>query len=160
MSIVQWYARSIRSKSLQDDPTHHNTDVLAAVALSSKLGSSLYRVKYGLCRESVASLYVDWLVLIRKRAKRDNWERHAEEVAAQSLKHWAHDICQSCNGLGHPVIADTPTLSGETCQSCNGTGKTKPSCDPKILCYVLDAVNRLNDLVSNAARAAKKKLDT
>ncbi len=159
MNIIQQYARSVNSKSLQDDSTHHHTDALAAVALSSKFGSILYRVKFAADQHSLVPLLEIWRNIVKKRAERDGFAHLAEEVADISLWAWMDDICPACHGRGHPVITGTPTLEAMPCPACNGSGRKPLQCDSEIKEWVRDCMARLEEMASDAARKARFKLD-
>ena len=160
MGIVQDYARATHSSSLQDDELHHDTEKLAAVALSSKLGSLLFRIKYAGDEMSLIPLMEIWRKMVSEKAKRHKWAEVAEEVADISLWHWIEDVCRECNGLGHPKMPKAPTLEAMTCQTCGGSGKKTLKCDTEIRDYVLDCVADLNDLSGRAARESQYKLGT
>lgn len=48
----------------------------------------------------------------------------AIDLAMTVLKWWHHPACPSCNGLGHPLLWDSPVIDGtRECSACRGTGK-------------------------------------
>lgn len=156
--IILRYVRSAMTSDLRDDSTHHNTDILAAVALSSKMGSMLFRVKYGGEYDCVRDLTYLWRAIIDKRLSRRGWNGVAKSVADKSLEFWLDDLCNTCKGRGHPIIVNTPSLEESTCPDCNGTGRKILKCDSSIIEHVRDAVNNLELMVNDAAYNAKRKL--
>ena len=156
-TILQ-YASAVNSSNLADDETHHTLDVLAAVALTSALGSLLYRVKYANDEISLKPLMLIWREMVEVRARRGKWLHVADQVADISMWHWVDEICQECKGRGHPVVINTPTLEAATCQCCQGTGRKKLACDAEILEMVRDCVETLNRMANEAGRKAHNKL--
>ena len=158
VSIGERYARSVNSSSLRDDDLHHQTDVLMAFALSSDLGSALFRVKYANDHASLPDLVTVWRARIFKKALERGWAENAQQVADESLKYWLNDICPACDGKGHPKIINAPTLAACTCTECQGTGKLTLRCDERIIEKVKDAVQSLTALERDAGAAAIRKL--
>lgn len=158
MKIIERYAGAVNTSDLRDDERHHQTDILAAVALSSKLGSLLHRAKNANDQYSIIPLLELWRAACKRRAKEDKWKKVAEEVADISLWYWLDDLCQVCKGRGHPVIIDTPTLEAATCQDCHGTGRKKLQCSENIKGLVLDGVQILDRMANEAGCKAAKKL--
>ena len=158
MNIIKQYTRAANSSDLRNDETHHQPEVLAAVALGSTLGSLLFRAKYCGDQSSIPPLYAIWREMVLKKATRRKWVKDAESVADISLMHWLDDICHQCHGRGHPVIKDTPTLEASACTACNGTGRKKLHCDASIKEYVLDSVQSLESMVSEASYKARMKI--
>lgn len=158
MFIIKKYAASVNSCCLTDDEHHHQTDALAAVALSSKLGSLLYRAKWCGDQFSVLPLLEIWRGMVLHRAKRGNWPDVAEEVADISLWYWLENTCNTCKGRGHPIVPDTPNLQAIQCECCSGTGRKKLQCHAEIKDHVLDSVQVLEQMARDAGRMAAKKL--
>jgi hypothetical protein len=157
-TTVEKYAGSVNTSCLTSDETHHQTDILAAVALSSKLGSLLCRVKYAGDQFSLVPMLEAWRAIVSKKAKNRGWANVSDEVADISLWFWIDDVCQTCHGRKYQVIPGTPTLSAEQCPTCQATGKNKLQCDQEIKEYVLDAIQSLETLAIDAGRLANKKL--
>lgn len=158
MRIDQRYASAVNSKTLINDELHLDCDTLAAVALSSKLGSMLYRLRYAGDNAALLDLLPIWRTMVRKHATKLKYEIHAEDVADTSLAYWLNEICRECHGRGHPVIIKTPTLADATCPACSGSGKRPLICDGSIRAFVRDGVAWLNRLAGEAAASAKNKL--
>lgn len=158
MKIVQQYTKAVATADLLDDEMHHNTDVLAAVALSSNLGSTLFRAKFMGDQRSVKEMLSLWRGIIRKKAKGRSWEEYCEEVADISLWFWMDDLCQTCKGRGHPIVISTPTLAASTCPDCNGTGRKTLECDAQIKEVVKDAIQQLEKISQESRFNASKLL--
>lgn len=158
MKIAEQYTRSVNSSSLADDDRHHNTDALAAVALSSDIGSALFRVKYALDKTSLPELILIWRGKVAKKAKERGWSQHARVVADESLLYWMDDRCKICEGRGAPKIIHSPILEDCVCSACNGTTKRKLVVGAEIKDYVLDALEQLSSMEREAGARAMRKL--
>ena len=162
-AIAERYANSVGSSNLMDDEMHHQTDILASVSLSSKLGSLLYRVKFSGDKFSLAPLLDVWRQIVLKKAANRSWSDLADQVADISLWFWVDDMCQHCKGRGHIPVAGPETdgrqvLSDVPCPICKGSKKRKIVCDKAILRYVEDCVQTLERMANEAGRLAEKKL--
>ncbi len=158
MRIVQRYASAVNSKTLTNDELHLDCDTLAAVALSSKLGSMLYRLRYAGDATVLLDMLPLWRGMVLKHAMKHKYELHAEDIADTALDYWLNDTCHICSGRGHPIIIKTPTLADALCQSCNGTGKRLLICDGIIKDHVRDGIAWLNRMAGEAGGKARKKL--
>jgi len=158
MKTVLQYARSVNSSNLVDDETHHNLDILAAVALTSALGGLLFRVKYSGDEMSLKPLMLIWREMVLIRAKRGKWLHVAEEVADISMWAWIDEICHTCKGRKFEEIPNTPSLAAIVCPDCGGTGKRKLACDAEIRDFVLDSIQCLESMAREAGSIAHKKL--
>ena len=158
MKVIEKYAGAVNSTNLKDDEHHHNTDVLAAVALTTRLGSNLLRAKYAGIEASTKPLMDDWKCIILKRAIREGWTQFAEEVALISLWYWLEPICETCKGREHPKIPNTPMLEMIVCPTCGGTGRKPLECVAEIQLFVRDGVEQLESMCREAASKANHKL--
>lgn len=161
MGIVESYSRATQSSNLQDDQFHHTTEKLAAVALSSTLGSLLFRVKYANDATSYARLLSDWVDIVVLKAAIRNWptEISPKKIARLSLEYWFNDLCQTCGGKGYPAIENVPNvLSDKQCKACDGTGKRAVTAKHNLIDYVTDMVETLEEMTRHAGAQAIKKL--
>ncbi|MFA6204403.1 MAG: hypothetical protein WC710_14590 [Gallionella sp.] len=158
VTVAEKYTMSVNSSSLTDDARHHSLDVIAAVALSSDIGSALFRVKYAMDKKSLPELIQLWRGKVAKKAKERGWERHARIVADESLLYWLDDRCKVCEGRGAPKIIHSPVLEDCVCHACNGTAKRRLIVVPEIGDYVLDALEQLASMEREAGARAVKKL--
>lgn len=158
--LAQRYARAVGSTDLHNDEYHSDTDVLAAVALSSALGATLFRVKYFNDPHSYYRILDDWRRLVARKAALRHWPEHidVDEVARRSLRYWLHDRCAECDGRGYYPVPGTPMLSDKACRRCGGSGR-EPLAVPKVIAdYVHDMVEELHDMERSAGARAMKKL--
>lgn len=164
MSIVERYARAATSSNLKDDEHHHQTEVLAAVALSgSALGSLLFRVKYSNDASSFLRLTDEWRFAVKQRGIKKNWPQHVKSanIASLSLNHWLNDLCQLCGGKGFLPLPDVANvLSDHACAECNGSGRSPIKCEKRNLKYVQEMIDILDEMVRRAASDAMRKLST
>ncbi len=161
MGIEKSYARATLSSNLKDDEFHHDHEKLAAVALSSKFGSSLFRVKYANDTSSYQALLDEWETEVGVKSVLRKWPQHVKyaHVARLSLNHWLNDLCLECGGKGVRPMPDMPqVLSDDPCPSCNGTGVAHVSCERRDLKYVEDMIEDLHELVRSAGAQAMRKL--
>lgn len=159
-NIAQKYSRATQTSDLKDDAHHHQTEVLAAVALSSELGSLLFRVKFGNDATSHKALLEKWLVIVGKKSVFRSWPSHVaqDKVAQASLEYWLCDLCGHCEGKGYHVLAGAPVLSDDPCKVCKGTGKKPLACEKRIRDYVEDMVQTLEVMTIHASGEAMRKL--
>jgi len=167
MSIAEKYARATISSNLRDDAHHHNTESLAAVALSDPdkingIGHLLMRVKVANDASSYPALSVKWTVIVESKSINRKWPSHvvAHKVAKASLDHFLNDRCPICTGIGHLPLAGAsrPVLSDDPCPACNGQGTRALECNARTLDYVQSMVETLHDLMRHAAGRAMQKL--
>lgn len=161
MQIAKKYARAAESSNLKSDAYHHDTDTLAAVALSDRqFGSLLFRVKYANDASSYKRLEEEFGWDVKKRAALEGWPQRVDEsrVAKESLKHWLNDLCPVCNGKGVKKMEFVDILSDEPCNHCEGSGKKSVDCDRHIKKWVEEMVSALEGMVIQAAGAAMDKL--
>jgi hypothetical protein len=157
--LAQRYVRAVGSGNLRSDELHFDTDVLAAMALSSTYGGLLFRAKYFNDPASYRRLLNQWTWIVSTKAERRGWPVHipVDKVARISLRIWANDVCPACTGRKMVTIFNTPSLSDKVCPLCNGTGKTELRCDQSLRDYVLDMIEELTaDERKAGARGARK----
>ena len=161
MQIVAKYSRSVTSSNLKDDAHHHSTEALAAVALSSALGSNLFRVKYANDATEYNSLLEKWREIVKKKSIIRSWpdDISTRKVARISLEYWLDDICRTCKGRGHlPIVDVDKVLSDDPCPCCNGTTKKPIEAHNRIIDYVTDMVKSLENMALYSGDQATKKL--
>lgn len=158
--LAQRYSRATQSSNLKDDSHHYQTEVLAAVALSSAFGSLLFRVKYANDATSHNALLEKWTVLVEQKSVFRGWPSHIvpATVAATSLEYWLCDICEHCEGKGYHALAGAPVLSDDPCKVCKGSGKKPLTCEKRIRDYVEDMVQTLERMTLHAGSEAMRKL--
>jgi hypothetical protein len=158
--MARRYARATQSNNLKSDEFHHDVDSLAAVAMSTELGSMLFRVKFANDATSYVKLAQTWEWEVKKRAALAGWPVHVkdETVAKTSLKHWLNDLCPACTGKGVQKKAFEETLSDDACEVCEGGGKRPIECADQIRGYVAEMVYALDEAALVAGNAAIAKL--
>ncbi len=159
-TVQERYAGATRSSNLLDDAHHHTTDVLAAVALSSDIGSLLMRVKYALDASSYPQLRAAWCEKVKFKADAAHWPTNINprRVASVTLDYWINDRCPDCNALGFGKFENAPTLTGDVCMTCDGTGTKPLACDNDMRKYAMDALHELECMIIEAGSKAIKKL--
>lgn len=159
------YIKSVSSSDLRDDAHHHDTDALAASALSDMgsggvLGSLLCRVKYsdGAIHKdlesgsgNLAQLLREWSEVVRERGRSRGWVKIRAEwdiataeslyatVARASLAHWMSGLCEECSGA-------KVTKDRRNCPCCAGTGKAKIDGPNFVVDRVKDMVSELEGI--------------
>jgi hypothetical protein len=161
-NLVLRFNQAVHSNNLRNDEWHVNTDVLAAVALSSKYGGLLLRAKYCEDLSAYRQLKDKWTWIVSTKAERQNWPVHIpiDTVARISLAMWGDQVCKACAGRKKETIFNTSKLSTKDCRLCKGTGKAQFQGDPRLRDYVLDMVEELNADERKAIARAQKKLGT
>lgn len=161
MGIVQSYCRATISSNLKDDEFHHQTEKLAAVALSGRLGSMLFRVKYANDHTSYNTLKEAWTEVVTAKSVLRQWPKEvsAKKIARISLDYWQNDVCTECGGTGHKPLALVPNvLSDDPCPACHGTTKKPLQVKHNIRDYVADMVETIEEMTRHAAGEAMRKL--
>jgi hypothetical protein len=161
VKLAQRYVRAAGSANLKCDDTHFDTDVLAAVALSSKFGGLLFRVKFFNDADSYRRLLHEWTWIVSAKALRRGWGTHIaiNVVADESLRRWVDGKCKVCTGLGHHKLFNTPVLSDKPCRPCQGTGEAPLKCDRRLRDYILDMTEELDAMARKAGSRARDKLE-
>jgi hypothetical protein len=158
--MARRYARATQSNNLKSDEFHHDVDSLAAVAMSTELGSMLFRVKFANDATSYVRLAQTWEWEVKKRAALAQWPIQINDamVAKASLKHWLNDLCPACTGKGVQKKPFEDALSDDACEICEGTGKRPVDCHPRIKEYVEQMVFALDEAAVVAGGQAIAKL--
>ena len=161
VGITENYSRSINSSNLKSDEHHFDTDNLAAVALSSELGTVLFRVKYGNDATTYNTLLDAWSKKVKFKAEVREWPKHitAHKVAEISLGYWLNDVCEVCSGRGYETLHNSPVLD-ETrpCPCCHGEKRKPLIVERRWRDYVLDMIEDLDEMTRYAAGEAMKRL--
>ena len=160
MSIAARYARSVQSSNLKDDAFHHDTDQLAAMALSKRLGSELFRVKYCNDATSYPRLLEEWVCIVRNKAGHRKWPKHVkpETIAKMALDYWINPVCMPCEGKGFDAKINKGGQYEVNCKACAGTGSRYVPGEPNLKQYVADMVEILRDMERVSGGLAVKKL--
>lgn len=161
MKVIQNYSRAINSSNLKDDEHHHATEVLAAAALASALGTKLFRVKYASDATSYNALLTSWHEIVKAKAGIRGWpsDVSASQIARLSLDYWLNDVCTVCCGTGHESVPNVPNvLRDEPCGGCNGTAKRPIQARNGIVKYMTEAVEALEAMTIHAGGATMRKL--
>jgi hypothetical protein len=160
MSIAEKYARSTQSSNLKDDEQHHNTDSLAAMALSKRLGSELFRVKYANDSTSYNRLLIEWRVIVANKAGHRKWPDHISPnfVAKEALDYWINPICLICEGRGFHQRINSAGAFEYDCLPCGNTGKRPTPGNSRNKRFIEDMVETLNDMERVAGGLAIKRL--
>ena len=59
-----------------------------------------------------------------RRGRRKLRGIEAKDLATRTLFYWLNPSCTACNGLGHPLMPNSPVINfGHDCPVCHGTGK-------------------------------------
>lgn len=146
--IRERYSAATRSSNLRDSPTHHGTDVLAAMALVGGMGGLLIRLKVGLDHTSYPQALEQWRDRVTQMADRRHWPTSIQpaRVANESMKYWLNNICPECTGLKYVKHEKSPTLQSECCPCCDGTGTKPMNFAPEIRKFCLDALAELGEI--------------
>lgn len=162
MQVIAKYSRSVNSSNLKDDAHHHATEALAAVALSSELGGTLFRVKYSNSAGSYDTLMLKWREIVKNKSISRNWPQDIayNDVARLSLNYWLHDICPACVNGHQPLPGIPNVLSDDDCPMCNGTARRPIAAHHKVIKYVTDMVECIEEMTRHAGGQAIRKLAT
>ena len=147
------------SSNLKDDPEHHVTDILAAMALVGGLGGMMLRVKIGLDHTSYPQLIEAWKDRVTKMADLRHWPTSIkpDRVAIETLRYWLSNVCPECTGLKYTKHDKSPTLQSEVCPCCDGAGVMPMQFAGEIRKFAIDALEELSDIdVRVGIRVAKK----
>jgi hypothetical protein len=170
-SVAEQYLRATHSKNLRVSDTHCDADLLLAAAYASAgderkiLALDVWRMRHqGHLRgcEHIVDRYTHRLIKAKRGVKLS--DAKARETVWRTLMWWMHMRCDECDGLGHPVIPNTPHLDTSVdCPACNGTGETPlHKVVPEIwgaqwLVHELDALSGI--VFADMARTLRPQLD-
>lgn len=161
MGIIESYSRATIATNLKDDEFHHATEKLAAVALSGRLGTMLFRVKYSNDASSYPRLSEEWTEVVKAKAVLRAWPNDVspKKIARLSLEYWQNDVCTVCGGRGALPVAHVPNvLSDDACPACNGTAKRPIQAKHNLIKYVTDMVECIEEMTRHAGSEAIRKL--
>lgn len=161
VKLAQRYVKATQSGNLMNDRYHVDTDYLAAIALSRKLGSLLFRVKYGNDATSFNALLLAWEKIVIDKATVLDWPAHISrrKVAALSLAHWLNNICVECGGKGYLPLENVPqVISDKMCPVCLASGTKPLACDGQHQKPVAEMCAALHEMTIRAGARAMKKL--
>lgn len=90
----------------------------------------------------------------------------AKDLAARTLFYWADPVCKPCNGLGHPLMPNSPVINyGHDCPVCHGIRRypihriVPPGTSDEAR-WLIDELDRLCGLIfQDMARALSNKLE-
>ena len=134
-TIGERYIGATNSSDLSLNPeARTDADVLLAAgyaAAGNKAGAlalRIYRMKASGDRAAfneLASIASRWL---HGRSFRGGRKRlsslQARDLAARAMFWWLDPVCKPCNGLGHPLIPNSPVINhGHNCPVCHGKGQ-------------------------------------
>lgn len=158
--IAERYARAAGSGNLKNDAYHFDTDVLAAVALSTTFGGLLFRAKFQNDAVSYRRLLDQWTWIVSCKAVRRHWPDHVDvkTIAFLSLNRWLSAVCPACTGRRNETIFNTPALSDKACKVCDGTGEAPLRCPEVLRDLIEDMVEELHADERKAGARARKKL--
>lgn len=88
-------------------------DRIAALAGASRLGSALWRLKYG----NDPAVYKIALFLLCKRMKFGD-AKVLQRLAELAIHEWMMPMCQTCNGAKELIVGDLRAV----CSACEGAG--------------------------------------
>lgn len=160
-SVIARYTRAIAASNLRDSPLHHQTEVLAAAALSGGIGTLLFRAKYAGDVTAIPRLHEAWRDIVVTKAGLRNWPADISptKVARLSLDHWLLDVCESCTGRAYEPLAGIPSvLSDNPCRACSGSGKRPLVAQHKLQRVIEDMLESLDAMAADAAGAMMRRL--
>lgn len=161
MDFAARYGQSLTATNLMDDSKHFQCEPLAAMALSSRLGTLLYRAKYNNDGSQYARLLEHWTTIVERKAAVQAWPASSPpaKVAERSLAHWLFDRCPVCTGRGFETLPMNPrVLSDRACPQCHGTGRKPMQIHSQFHVHVSQCVSALDDLMQQATMHASIKL--
>lgn len=121
-------SRALYSNTLEWLPHECPIERIAALRHSGRLGSALFRMKFGLDRASAGKAY---LFAVRRASKRLRIAPHHPDyptlrlAVKQALVEWYSPFCRACNGVGI-IHADRHSAKGgvdHVCPRCTGSGQ-------------------------------------
>ena len=119
MTVVEKSLARVLSKgNLRHDPLiTSGADIVGALSFTTKLGSMLWRVKWGNDKNAVRPTAALLSKKIAKKGERQG--RFLMRLAMIALQEYVDTRCHHCKGRGHVVNADRVVSS---CTHCEGTG--------------------------------------
>lgn len=172
MGFADRYVGALGSSNLMDDALHHQTEALAAAALSGDIGALLCRTKYAdgtihklfeSGTQNLAHLIRIWTAAVTEKGNARRWIKTEDmaiahilyrRVAEASLAYWLDGKCKKCAGTGITVL-----MGNCKCTACKGTGAAEITgmreYEKKL---TLDMVSELTALYDSHARRATAML--
>jgi hypothetical protein len=176
-SVSERYVRATNSRDLSVDYSQRtDADVLLAAAYASagnaaaSLALRFYRLRatgdMTPFRE-LADIAGAWLLgRSMRRGRRKLRGIEARDLATRTLFYWLNPSCTACNGLGHPLMPNSPVINyGHDCPTCHGTGqypihRIVPPGTSDEARWLVDEMDRLCGIVFNdMARLLVNRLD-
>jgi hypothetical protein len=156
-TYIERYIRSTKSSNLKDSPHDTNVEPLISIAWSGvRMGSVLYRVKYGNDAHSYTELLTAFTEKLTQKSKNPHkhWPQHIRPaaVAKIALDYWLNPICYICKGRGEDVKINQHGGIDRECHGCGSTGKRPPKADKRVYEYVLDAISLLHEIETESMR--------
>lgn len=106
-------------KSLLDRAENAPVVRIAALAKAPRLGSMLWRLKYG----ADAACYKTAALLHARRLPRYIGHTMRRQAAETALREWLSDLCHTCLGAREMMIGERRVV----CGTCNGLGMRRYS---------------------------------
>lgn len=143
--LKEQVARAILSGNLKDGPGETALTRLGALAMTDRLASLLFRVKY---TNDAASLKPARLLLAKRLRDKwgGRWKTHPvmrnlrppeipsggfdvfDLLALQVIKEWLADKCPKCQGRGYLAISrESQRYTPRVCPRCQGSTNAQPS---------------------------------
>ncbi len=142
--------RATQAKNLEWGPEVRQIDwVAAAGTVRDPLASAVARLMAG-------DVYAYWDVVGTLEGQFRRGITSADRKAIKdAVWHFIAPACETCNGRGHPINEDTPTLKDENCPDCHGTGKERHKNNTRVYA---DALMRLDGAAAICVYAIAEKV--
>jgi hypothetical protein len=162
-TIEERYVRVTSSRDLSIDPNRRtDADYLLAAGYAAagnaaaSMALRFYNLRMGdkLAIRDLSDIAGAWLLGRSMRKGRKKLRGvEARDLATRTLFYWAEPVCKPCNGLGHPLMPNSPVINyGHDCPVCHGTSDEAR--------WLIDELDRLCGLIfHDMARALSNKLD-
>ena len=135
MTVGEHYERATNSRDLSlraECKTDADVLLAAGYATSGNAAASLalrfYRMRATGDKtpfRELADIAGAWLMgRSMRKGRRKLCGVEARDLATRTLFYWLSPACPSCNGLGHPLMPNSPVINyGHDCPVCHGTGR-------------------------------------
>ena len=133
--IEERYTAATNSRDLGMDPTQRtDADVLLAAGYAAT-GNAMATLALRFYRlratgdmtpfKELSDIAGGWLLGRSMRKGRKKLRGiEARDLATRTLFWWLNPSCKPCNGLGHPLMPNSPVINyGHDCPTCHGSGK-------------------------------------
>jgi hypothetical protein len=161
VNVIEKDTRATSASNLRDDAHHHQTEVLAAAALSGGIGTLLFRAKWGGDASTIPARRERWREIVVSKAAHRNWPADVcpAKVARLSLDFWLCDVCEACSGRLHDPLAGIPSVLGDIpCRSCAGSGKRSLVAQHKMQRWIENMIDAMDASAHHAAGQMMKRL--